>query len=96
MNTMFVTNILRLKIFLTGLFICVTMIKAIDVFFYCLKFEIIAKEVEVLRTKITLACTDCKQRNYNTMKDKKVHPDRMETKKYCKFCNKHTLHRETK
>jgi len=57
---------------------------------------IIAKEVEVLRTKITLACTDCKQRNYNTMKDKKVHPDRMETKKYCRFCNKHTLHRETK
>ena len=29
--------------------------------------------MEVLRTKITLACTDCKQRNYNTMKDKKVH-----------------------
>lgn len=55
-----------------------------------------AREVEVLRTKITLACTDCKQRNYNTMKDKKVHPDRMETKKYCKFCSKHTLHRETK
>ena len=54
------------------------------------------REVEVLRTRITLACTDCKQRNYDTMKDKKVHPDRMETKKYCKFCGKHTLHRETK
>ncbi|NLU36184.1 MAG: 50S ribosomal protein L33, partial [Clostridiales bacterium] len=23
-------------------------------------------------------------------------PDRMEMKKYCKFCNQHTLHRETK
>jgi large subunit ribosomal protein L33 len=23
------------------------------------------------RDKITLACTDCKQRNYNTMKNKK-------------------------
>ncbi|MBQ7266546.1 MAG: 50S ribosomal protein L33, partial [Firmicutes bacterium] len=25
-----------------------------------------------MRTRITLACTDCKQRNYDTMKDKKV------------------------
>ena len=32
-----------------------------------------------MRTKITLACTECKQRNYNTTKDKKNHPDRMET-----------------
>ena len=30
-----------------------------------------------MRTKITLACTECKQRNYNTTKDKKTHPDRM-------------------
>ena len=34
-----------------------------------------------MRTRITLACTECKQRNYNTTKDKKTHPDRMETKK---------------
>lgn len=53
-------------------------------------------EVEVVRTKITLACTECKHRNYNLTKDKKTHPDRMETMKYCKFCKKHTLHRETK
>ena len=49
-----------------------------------------------MRTKITLACTECKQRNYNTTKDKKTHPDRMETKKYCRFCKKHTNHKETK
>ena len=49
-----------------------------------------------MRVKITLACTECKQRNYNTMKEKKLHPDRMETKKYCKFCKKHTMHKETK
>lgn len=49
-----------------------------------------------MRTKITLACTECKQRNYNTTKDKKAHPDRMETKKYCRFCKTHTLHKETK
>ncbi len=50
----------------------------------------------LMRTKITLACTECKQRNYNTTKDKKTHPDRMEINKYCKFCQKHTLHKETK
>ena len=49
-----------------------------------------------MRTRITLACTECKQRNYNTTKEKKNHPDRMETKKYCRFCKTHTLHKETK
>ena len=53
-------------------------------------------EVEVVRTRITLACTECKQRNYNTKKEKKLHPDRMETKKYCRFCKKHTVHQESK
>lgn len=53
-------------------------------------------EVEVVRVKITLACTECKQRNYNMTKEKKNHPERLETKKYCKFCRKHTLHKETK
>ena len=46
--------------------------------------------------RITLECTECKQRNYNMTKDKKSHPERMETKKYCRFCKKHTLHKETK
>lgn len=50
----------------------------------------------VMRVKITLACTECKQRNYNMTKDKKTHPDRMETKKYCRFCKRHTMHKETK
>ena len=49
-----------------------------------------------MRTRITLACTECKHRNYNTTKDKKTHPDRMETSKYCRFCKKHTTHKETK
>lgn len=51
---------------------------------------------KAVRTKITLACTECKQRNYNMTKDKKTHPERMETKKYCRFCKRHTLHKETK
>ena len=49
-----------------------------------------------VRVKVTLSCTECKQRNYNTTKEKKNHPERLETKKYCPFCRKHTLHRETK
>ena len=49
-----------------------------------------------MRTKITLACVPCKQRNYQTTKDKKKHPDRMEIKKFCRFCNAHTEHRETR
>ena len=49
-----------------------------------------------MRTRITLACTDCKNRNYDTTQDKKTHPDRVEMKKYCPFSKKHTLHKETK
>ena len=49
-----------------------------------------------MRVKITLACTECKQRNYNTMKNKKNDPDRLEMNKYCRFCKKHTVHKETK
>ena len=49
-----------------------------------------------MRVKITLACTECKQRNYNTFKKKKNDPDRIEFMKYCRFCRKHTLHKEAK
>lgn len=49
-----------------------------------------------MRVKITLVCTECKQRNYDTTKNKKNDPDRIELTKYCKFCKKHTAHKETK
>ena len=49
-----------------------------------------------MRVKVTLSCTECKQRNYDTMKNKKNDPDRLEMNKYCRFCRKHTVHRETK
>lgn len=48
------------------------------------------------RVKITLRCSECKQRNYNTMKNKKNSPDRLKMSKYCPFCKKHTEHTETK
>jgi large subunit ribosomal protein L33 len=49
-----------------------------------------------MRDIITLACSACKQRNYSTDKNKKTTPERLELKKYCRFCRTHTLHKETK
>ncbi len=48
------------------------------------------------RDIITLACTECKQRNYTTTKNKRTIPGRLEKKKFCKFERKHTIHRETR
>ena len=48
-----------------------------------------------VRVAITLACTDCKRRNYQTQKSKRNSPDRVEFKKYCRWCGSHTMHRET-
>ncbi len=48
------------------------------------------------REIIALACAECKRRNYSTMKNKKLHPDRVEYTKYCRWCNKHTPHKESK
>ena len=53
-----------------------------------------AKTVDV-RPKITLACTQCKERNYITKKNRRNDPDRLELKKFCPRCKTHTPHRET-
>lgn len=49
-----------------------------------------------MKVKVTLACTECKRRNYSTTKNKRTKPDRLEFRKYCRFCRTHTVHRETK
>ena len=49
-----------------------------------------------MRDRIKLACVECKQRNYDTVKNKHNNTERIELKKYCKFCKVHTVHRETK
>ncbi len=54
------------------------------------------RRCRLMRVKVTLRCNECKQRNYNTMKNKKNTPDKLELNKYCRFCRKHTLHSETK
>ncbi len=49
-----------------------------------------------MRDIVTLACTTCKQRNYTTTKNKRSTPEKLELKKYCRFCRTHTVHKETK
>lgn len=45
---------------------------------------------------VVLACEECKERNYTTVKNKKTIKERLELKKHCPRCNKHTVHKETK
>ncbi len=49
-----------------------------------------------MRVNIILECTECKERNYLTSKNKRNQPERLEKKKYCPKQRKVTLHRETK
>ena len=73
---------------------------AVPAFFHASEGQI-QKEVPRMakagsRVKITLRCSECKQRNYNTNKNKRNTTERLELNKYCPFCRKHTLHTETK
>jgi large subunit ribosomal protein L33 len=49
-----------------------------------------------MQEKIALACEKCGSRNYSTANHKQSQTERLEIKKYCKNCNAHTIHRETK
>ncbi len=49
-----------------------------------------------MRDIITLACEQCRSRNYTTTKNKRKTPDKLAFKKYCSFCKTHTVHKETK
>jgi large subunit ribosomal protein L33 len=48
------------------------------------------------RDHITLACTDCRERNYTTKKNKRNDPERLELRKYCPSCRRAVAHRETR
>ncbi len=50
----------------------------------------------IMQDTITLVCTECKDENYITKKNKRKHPDRLERNKYCPRCNKATGHKEKK
>jgi large subunit ribosomal protein L33 len=55
----------------------------------------VAKATDI-RPKITMACAECKHRNYITKKNRRNDPDRIELKKFCPNCGKHQPHRETR
>lgn len=48
------------------------------------------------RIHVTLECSNCKRRNYITTKNKNNTRDRMEMSKYCRWCQGHQAHKETR
>ena len=56
----------------------------------------VASKSTDVRPKITMACVDCKDRNYITKKNRRNNPDRLAMNKFCPKCGKHTEHRETR
>ncbi len=55
-----------------------------------------AKKSGDVRPLITMACTECKERNYHTKKNLRNDPDRLELNKFCPRCRCHRAHRETR
>ena len=49
-----------------------------------------------VRIVVTMACSECKQRNYTTQKNRRNDQTRLEFNKYCPYCRKHTAHKEQK
>jgi large subunit ribosomal protein L33 len=45
---------------------------------------------------IKLQCQDCKRINYYTKKSKTMVEKKLELKKFCRWCRKHTIHKEGK
>ncbi|MCL5795373.1 MAG: 50S ribosomal protein L33 [Patescibacteria group bacterium] len=53
------------------------------------------------RPEIALVCQECKakgktRRNYNANRNVINTPEKLELKKYCSMCRKHTIHKESK
>jgi large subunit ribosomal protein L33 len=58
-----------------------------------------------VRLVITLECTECRTNTakrsagvsrYTTMKNRRNTTARLELKKFCRYCNAHTVHKEIK
>lgn len=45
---------------------------------------------------VKLTCKTCKHDNYYTTRNKKSVEKKLELKKFCSWCKKSTLHKETK
>lgn len=50
----------------------------------------------MVQRKTGLACSTCGQRNYTVTPTEKGRAERLEIKKFCRYCAKHTVHKETK
>ncbi len=48
------------------------------------------------RVLITLQCTECRERNYRSEKNRRKDPQRLERRRYCSRCQLHRLHREVR
>ncbi len=55
-----------------------------------------AKRRAGARIIVTLGCTDCRERNYTTIKNRHNDPNRMELKKFCPRCRGQRPHREVR
>ena len=49
-----------------------------------------------MRDLITFQCSQCKRRNYVSTKNRKKTTEKLEFKKFCRWCRSHTLHKEAK
>ena len=49
-----------------------------------------------MQETISLACAECKRKNYTTTKNKKRTTDKLALKKFCPACRSHTVHKEGK
>ncbi|MBI4049281.1 MAG: 50S ribosomal protein L33 [Candidatus Doudnabacteria bacterium] len=45
---------------------------------------------------ISIECTNCHRVNYHSRKNKKTNTTRLVMSKFCRWCKKHTEHKETK
>ena len=50
-----------------------------------------------MRENVTLECTECKKQNYRSSRQRSgSNVKKLELKKFCSACRKHTPHREKK
>ena len=55
-----------------------------------------AKKTKNAREYVFMECPDCRNRNYRTEKQMRGVTTKLELSKYCRFCRKHTKHKEKK
>jgi large subunit ribosomal protein L33 len=48
------------------------------------------------RVQIVLSCTECGSRNYKTTRARREGIQPLSLKKFCRICNRHTIHIESK